>query len=311
MLVAGPPLEAEYVVFQQPPDRRALRQQRRQSLPDELARGEQLQLAAEAAVVAPLRIRARLDPGVQLLLRGEERAVDALQHRAALVAAPVGARRVREREGADLPRALRVSAAAEVVELRMAEVADGLILDLVDQFQLVGLLREDRARLVLGDPAALDRHVALHGAAHPPLDAGEILGRERTRQLEVVVEAVLDRRADRVLALGEHLDHGLGQDVRGGVAHAEEALLRRQRLQRRLLAVVLGEGPVRGLRSGIAWVVAHRLLLLAARRIAVGAAARAGGGGRETTRRRPLRDGKRASRGSTLFPPAAEAIEAH
>ena len=151
---------------------------------------------------------------------------------------------MRERERADLPGTLRVPATAQIVEPGVAEVADGLLLDLVDQLKLVGLVGEDRARLVLGDPAALDRHVALHRAAHPPLDAREVLGRQRTRQLEVVVEAVLDRRPDRVLALREHLDHGLGEDVRGGVAHAEEALLRRQRLQRRLVAVVVGGGRI-------------------------------------------------------------------
>ena len=37
-------------------------------------------------------------------------------------------------------------------------------------------------------------------------------------QIEVVVEAVLDRRTDGELGAGEQVEHGLGQDVRGRVA---------------------------------------------------------------------------------------------
>ena len=45
----------------------------------------------------------------------------------------------------------------------------------------------------------------------------EVLRGERLVDVEVVVEAVLDRRADAELGLGEQLLHGLGHDVRGGV----------------------------------------------------------------------------------------------
>ena len=48
--------------------------------------------------------------------------------------------------------------------------------------------------------------------------AAEILGRERALVGEVVVEAVLDHRADGHLRLREQLLHRLRQQVRGGVA---------------------------------------------------------------------------------------------
>ncbi len=42
--------------------------------------------------------------------------------------------------------------------------------------------------------------------------------------VELVVEAVLDRRADAELGLGEDVLHGLGHDVRRGVAQHHQAV---------------------------------------------------------------------------------------
>ena len=63
------------------------------------------------------------------------------------------------------------------------------------------------------------------GRAHPLLDRGQVLGDERARQVEVVVEAVLDRRADAQLRAGEQVEHRLGHDVRGRVAHRVEVVV--------------------------------------------------------------------------------------
>ena len=61
--------------------------------------------------------------------------------------------------------------------------------------------------------------------AHAGVDAVEVLGRERgaVRQLEVVVEAVLDRRADAEGGVGEQVEHRLGQHVGRRVADRVEA----------------------------------------------------------------------------------------
>ena len=59
------------------------------------------------------------------------------------------------------------------------------------------------------------RGLQAHG---PRLDGGEVLGREGTRIGEVVVEAVLDHRADGDLCLGEQRLDGVGQQVGGRVA---------------------------------------------------------------------------------------------
>ncbi|GAA3072269.1 hypothetical protein GCM10020000_66250 [Streptomyces olivoverticillatus] len=57
------------------------------------------------------------------------------------------------------------------------------------------------------------------------LDGLEVIGVEGLLDVEVVVEAVLDRRADAQLGLGVELLHSLGHDVCGGVAQDVEAVL--------------------------------------------------------------------------------------
>ena len=69
------------------------------------------------------------------------------------------------------------------------------------------------------------RWPALLDLLHLLLDGLEVLGREGLLDVEVVVEAVLDRRADAQLGLGEELLHGLRHDVRGGVAQDVETVL--------------------------------------------------------------------------------------
>ena len=57
---------------------------------------------------------------VQLLLRGPGRAIDALEHRALLVAAPVGAGDAQQLDRADLARVVNVRPAAEIEERAVA-----------------------------------------------------------------------------------------------------------------------------------------------------------------------------------------------
>ena len=88
----------------------------------------------------------------------------------------------------------------------------------VDQFELVGLAGQLGAGLVLGlvDPA-VEQLAFLDDLAHPLLERLEVLRGERLGHVEVVVEAVGDRRADAELGLREELLHRLRQDVGGGV----------------------------------------------------------------------------------------------
>ena len=60
--------------------------------------------------------------------------------------------------------------------------------------------------------------------AHLRLDLLEVGGRERSWQVEVVVEAVLDGGTDAELRVGEELEHGRGHHVRRAVPHRGEVV---------------------------------------------------------------------------------------
>ena len=89
---------------------------------------------------------------------------------------------------------------------------------LADQFDLEGLPREFTLGLPLGHDPPLERLPALQDLDHALLDTCQILRMERLLDSEVVVEAVLDGRADAELRLGEQVLHGLCHDVCRGVA---------------------------------------------------------------------------------------------
>jgi hypothetical protein len=89
---------------------------------------------------------------------------------------------------------------------------------------LYGSVRQLLAGRLVGHHTAREPLPALLDLLHLLLDGLEILGRERPLDVEVVVEAVLDRRADAQLGLGEQLLHGLRHDVRGGVAQDVQAV---------------------------------------------------------------------------------------
>ena len=58
--------------------------------------------------------------------------------------------------------------------------------------------------------------------AHPFLDRRQVVGRQRSRQQEVVIEAVLDDRADAELRPRKHVEDGFGKDMGGAMAHRAE-----------------------------------------------------------------------------------------
>ena len=92
--------------------------------------------------------------------------------------------------------------------------------DGLDDLDLVGLVGEDPQAFLLGVLLADERLALGHDLAHAGLDALEVVVAEMgpARQLEVVVEAVGDRRPDGVLGAREEIAHGLGHDVGGRVA---------------------------------------------------------------------------------------------
>ena len=116
--------------------------------------------------------------------------------------------------------------------------------DALDDLGLVGLpdALEVGDGLVAGPDLAPDRLVAVDNLLHPLLDRRQVVQAERLVAREVVVEAVVDRRADGHLGAGKQFLHRLGHDVAGVVA---QGLQRFQAVAGEDLEVAaLREGPV-------------------------------------------------------------------
>ncbi len=141
-----------------------------------------------------------------------------------LIAAPVGPGDAQQLERADLAGRFDVRAAAEVHEGAVAVEGDRLALGQVaDQLFLVVLALEVIERGLAGrEDRVLEALIGRDVGAHPLLDRRQVVGREGAGQVEVVVEAILDRRADAELGFGEEFEHRLGHDVRRRVAHPFE-----------------------------------------------------------------------------------------
>ena len=153
---------------------------------------EELELGAEAAVIAAAGLLEPRAVLVELLAGREGRAVDALEHRIALVAAPIRARALEQREGADLIGALHVRPAAEIGEAAVAEERDLLALrDVVEARDLERLALRFEERLRRAARSITSRVKDDFSAmifAHLLLDLLEILGREGALDQEVVLE---------------------------------------------------------------------------------------------------------------------------
>ncbi len=186
---------------------------------------------------------------VQLVLGRPRRAVDPLQLLVLLRTPPVGRRRTHQPDAvADQTGARQVGAAAQVLPddlLRLATRATDVLVDAQaaqtdldvssvvpragralepDQLELVRLGGERGTRLVLGDVPAAEGLPLLHDPRHDLLEGFEVLRGEGGRDVEVVVEAVGDGRADAQPGLRVHLLDRLRQHVRGRVPQHREAV---------------------------------------------------------------------------------------
>jgi hypothetical protein len=182
---------------------------------------EEAEVLAQLAVVALLRFLDAVQVFFELLLREEGSPVDALHRLVLGVALPVGVRRRQQLEVIELADRGHVRADAEVEEDALDVVArrDRAAL-LLDQLHLQRLAarREVRLGVFLGAQLADEGQVAGRDLAHPLFDGGQILGNEGPLHDEVVVEAVVEGRADAALRPREQLEDRRRQEVRGAVA---------------------------------------------------------------------------------------------
>ena len=136
--------------------------------------------------------------------------------------------------------AAKVGPLALAIELHLLIGGNG-----VDQLDLerFALLFEQALRLLARDDALRERLVAGDDLAHPLFDRREILGRERLVAEEVVVEAVLDHRANRDLRSWPERLHGFGENMRGVVADQFEraGIVARYELERSVAVDRIGE----------------------------------------------------------------------
>ena len=181
---------------------------------------KQIELAAELAVVALLGFLDLLQIGVEVFLFRKRRAVDPRQHRIVAVAAPIGAGDLHQLERiADLAGRRHVRPAAEIEPVALLVDLDGLVgRDRVDQLDLehLAVVAEHLLGLFAGPDFLGERFVARDDLAHLLFDRGKILRRERLVAEEVVIEAVLDHRADGHLRARPQRLHRFGQHM-GGV----------------------------------------------------------------------------------------------
>ena len=213
-------------------DARALGQYYGQALADNVDRGEVLQLAAELIVVALLGFLNLRNILVQLVLGRERRAVDALEHLILFVAAPVRARNLSKLYRLHLAGRGQMRASAQVGEVALLIERNrrvlGQVADKLGLIRLALFLAEGDC-LGAGQFKALKAYVLLDDVVHFLFELGEHFGREVFVHVEVIIETVVDSRADSQLCIRDYMLHGLSQHMRRGMAQY-------------LLAVVIGEG---------------------------------------------------------------------
>ena len=228
-------------------DDAALGVEHRQARAQLVGEAEQVELGPELAVVALLGLGQPVEVGLHLVLGRPRGAVDALELRVLLRPAPVGGGAAHQLEGvAEHLGGGHVRAPAQVAPGAGA-VAAHVVVDgqlgaahfdarpfrgrlgrpalEADQLALVGLVGELDERVVIRDLAAHEGLALVDDALHDLLERAQVLGGERGLDVEVVVEAVADRRPDAQACLGVHLLHRLRQHVGGGVAQHVEAVL--------------------------------------------------------------------------------------
>ena len=117
---------------------------------------------------------------------------------------------------------------AQIDELALAIEAEGRVLlqVVVDVFDLELLLHVLHERPAFGNGTleAFEWFRVFDDLPHLLLDAREVFFANRSRRMDVVIEAVFERRAERELHAGKQPADGAGHDMRAAVAEDIERL---------------------------------------------------------------------------------------
>src|SRR5688500_7666096 len=213
VLVAVAGLDLAHVIFHEVPHHLSLGQEERDAGPRIGRESEQFEVLADLAVVPGSGLFQAPEVGSELLLRRPGRTVDTGEHRVLLVAPPVRPSYVLQLDGAEPPRARDVRAAAQIEEISLLVDRDLTVFQPLDDLRLVRVIHVEVLGFGFGDLLPLYREVPRDDLTHPLLDARQILVREATRYLDIVVEAVLYWRAEGQFAARIELHYGLGHSV--------------------------------------------------------------------------------------------------
>ena len=183
---------------------------------------EEVELLADATVIALFGFLDALDVGGQLLLVAPGGAVDALQLLVLRVAAPVGTGNLGQLEGLEETGVGHVRATAHVHVFLVVVEAHGLLFrHVVDQAQLVFLAAGLEDFDDLGARCHLLDYVVVlvDQLRHALLDRRHVFRSEGTLEGNVVVEAFIDDRADHHLGIRIQLLDRMTDQVRARVAN--------------------------------------------------------------------------------------------
>src|SRR5947209_5687960 len=169
-------------------------QEHRDARADIIAQDKELEFAPEFAMIALQRLFQAPQMLVQLLLREPGRPINALQHRATLITTPVRSRHTHEFEGTNLARIFYMWTTTQVQEVALLIDADFLIGQILNDLDLVDLtlIAEVLQCLLAGPAVAQEWILFLNNAFHTPLNLRQIIGCERTGQIEIIVETIFD-----------------------------------------------------------------------------------------------------------------------
>ena len=207
-----------------------------------LVQAEEIEFPAELAVVTLCSLLKHVEVGIQILLLVEGSSVDALQHLVLLAAAPVCAGDALQLERLDLARGHDVRPRAEIRELPLRIGGDRLVLgQIFDQLHLVilALCTEIFDRLIARNLTALELQILLDDLLHFLFDVAQVGIRQLALKVKIIVEAVLDGRADGELYIAfgiETLDR-LCHDMRCRMTQrmTSSRILKGQHLKRSIM----------------------------------------------------------------------------
>ena len=187
----------------------------------EVGEHEEFHFLTDLAVVAALGFLEQGEIFVQELLLGEGDAIDAGEHGAFLVAAPVGGADGHDFASLDGGRAQQVRSTAEVGEATLRVGGDVTVFEVGNEFVLVGLsaIAEEFECIRLGNGSALHSFFPLGDFDHFLFDLGEVFfaDHDTLGGHHIIVESVFDGGTDTKLGAGPEFLNGFSHEVGRGV----------------------------------------------------------------------------------------------